>query len=342
MKILICVEFYNPSKGGVQYHNELIVQNLIKKKNDVHVATSYDKNRKLKGFNYPIHQFNCSGNIVSGFVGKDVNQYQKFLINSKYDYIIFYAAQQWTFDLALPIIHLIKSKKIFIPCGFSKLQNIFYYIYYFILKKKLQFFTKIIFFSKLTLDYKFIKKTNTNKNLYIIPNAGENFNNIFVKKNKKNYLRILNVANFNFLKNQILIILCSIFFKKKFKIYFIYSKKNFYYYLCNNLAKFIELFSKKKKYLFFYNISKLKIKKFYKGSDLFLFTSLTECSPLVIHDCLTSGLKFISSNSGNCMELIKKQKGSRIYKNLIDLISMVNNFKQNYKKKTILNYLGNL
>jgi len=337
MKILICVEFYNPSKGGVQYHNELIIQNLTKNNFVVELATTYDKDRKLKNFNYPIHQFNCSGNIVAGLNGKDVKKYQNFLIKSKYDFVIFYAAQQWTFDLALPIIHLIKGKKIFIPCGFSKLKNIFYYLYYFILKNKISYFSDIICFSKITPDYSFIQKYK-NKNLHVIHNAGENFNDIHVKKNKKNYLRILNVANFTFLKNQILIILCSIFIKKKFKIYFIYSKKNYYYYICRYLSKFIEFFSKKKKYLFFFNIKKTKIKKFYKGSDLFVFTSLTECSPLVIHDCITAGLKFIAPDVGDCSELVKKTKGSYIYKSFVNLIFLINNFKYNYRKKNNNNF----
>lgn len=332
MKILICVEFYSPSRGGVQYHNELIVNNLIQNNFDVQVATSYDKNRDLKEFNYPIHEFNCYGNIATGLGGEDVEKFQKFLIKSKFDYIFFYAAQQWSLDLALPIIHLIKGKKIFIPCGFSKLKNIFYYLYFFILRQKLSYFSKIIFFSKITPDYKYISKFN-NKNLLIIPNAGEDFKKILVKKNKKDYLRILNVANFNFLKNQISIILSSLFFKKKFKIYFIYSKKNFYFYFCNILSKIIEFFCKNKKYLFFYDINKLKIKKFYKGSDLFIFTSLVECSPLVIHDCITSGLKFVTSNVGNCSELVKQDKSSYIYKNLFNLISIVNNFKSSYEKK---------
>ncbi|MDC0954455.1 hypothetical protein OAR93_03415, partial [Pelagibacteraceae bacterium] len=144
MKILFCVEFYNPNNGGVQYHTELIVDKLLNDNCDIQIATKYDKNRDLKKFKYPIHQFKCAGNIVSGFKGKDIINYQNFLINSNFDLIIFYAAQQWSLDAALPILDSIKAKKILLPCGFSKINSPIYWAYYYILKKKLAFFDKII------------------------------------------------------------------------------------------------------------------------------------------------------------------------------------------------------
>ena len=323
MKILFCVEFYNPNKGGVQYHTELIVDKLLKDNCDIQIATNYDKNRDLKKFKYPIHQFKCAGNIVSGFKGKDIINYQNFLINSNFDLIIFYAAQQWSLDAALPILHLIKAKKILLPCGFSKINAPIYWAYYYILKKKLVFFDKIICFSKHTKDY-LILKVGFAEKIEIIPNAGNDFSKITICKKKKDYIRILNVANFTFLKNQIYIIFLSLFFKNKFKIYFIHSKNSYYKMLCKKLCSIIEVFFIKKKYVFLNNLSKNKINKFYMGSDFFLFTSLIECSPLVIYDCLTSGLPFIAPDVGNCKEISSKTKNSHIYKKFFHCVKLVN------------------
>ena len=158
MKIAHLSEFYHPSMGGVQYHMGLLT-NYFSKKNKVTVLTTWNKYRVKKKFsNTQIKDFKIKGNIVSGYFG-EVENFQNYLINSNFDYLLFYAAQQWTFDLALPILSRIKGKKIFLPCGFSNFNKISHYLYYKnILKNKINNFDEIVCFSKITNDYNFCKK----------------------------------------------------------------------------------------------------------------------------------------------------------------------------------------
>ena len=132
MNILICCEFFYPSIGGAQKVCEELAINLSKQGHNISIATSLFK-KGLKRFelnnNIKINRFNIKGNKVRGFEG-EIQLYQKFLLNKKYDAILIYAAQQWTFDLVFPIIDQIKSNLFLATCGFSKLNNLFYKKYF--------------------------------------------------------------------------------------------------------------------------------------------------------------------------------------------------------------------
>ena len=170
MKILHCVEFYYPHIGGAEKHVQILSEYFSNLGNETHVVTSKIYNRKNKILNnVKIIEFDIKGNAVRGYNG-DTKSYQNFLINSNYDLIVFYAAQQWTFDLALEIIEKIKPKKIFIPCGFSKFNNLLYKPYYSRLKLKINNFQNVICFGKSLRDYNFLKE-NFNKKIDIIYNG---------------------------------------------------------------------------------------------------------------------------------------------------------------------------
>lgn len=325
-KILFCSENFYPDVGGVQNHAKLICEFLIKNKYDVTVATSFTPLRKRQKINnIKIIDFKIKGNLINGYIG-NIAKYQNMLLEKKYDYIFFYAAQQWTFDLAIPLIHKINARKIFMPCGFSKLNNILYFFYFKILSKKLKFFDKIVCFSKSYKDYLYCKKFYQKK-IDIIFNAGFKYKKkIKIKKDK--YLKILNVGKFNYNKNQILLIFLAIFIKKKAKITFVFNNKNYYFYLLNILSKFVQLFKKDKIFIFKYNLNKNKILKLYKESDIFIFTSKVECSPLVLYDCCANLLPFISSDVGNAREIAKKYNNGTVYNGFFDLISKTNSFNK--------------
>ena len=123
MNILICSEFFYPSIGGAQKVAEELALNFIKKGNSVTVATSYIRNRKYKIYKkIKIREFKISGNCVNGIKG-DIQEYKNFILNSSFDLIIVYAAQQWTFDLICNFIDEIKTKILSCPCGLSALNN---------------------------------------------------------------------------------------------------------------------------------------------------------------------------------------------------------------------------
>ena len=101
--------------------------------------------------------------------------------------------------LSLPILKKIKYKKIFFPCGFSRLNNIFFKPYFEILKIKLKYFDEIICCSKNWKDYKFCKKY-FKKKINIISNGSFALKN---KKQKNNLvIKYVSVSNLKYLKGQ--------------------------------------------------------------------------------------------------------------------------------------------
>jgi glycosyltransferase involved in cell wall biosynthesis len=50
----------------------------------------------------------------------------------------------------------------------------------------------------------------------------------------------------------------------------------------------------------------------YKQSDIFLFPSSLECSPIVLYECLAAGLPFLTSNVGNAKEIIAWTNGGML------------------------------
>ena len=121
MRILHTVELYSPSVGGIQEVVKQISERLVKLGHDITVATSKLPNRKsnrIKGVN--IKEFDISGNLVRGIEGEK-EKYKKYLINSEFDIITNFAAQQWASDIMLTIVDKIHAKKVFVPTVFSGL-----------------------------------------------------------------------------------------------------------------------------------------------------------------------------------------------------------------------------
>lgn len=179
MKLLFLCELYEPSKGGVQEVVRQIAENLAKLGHDVSVATSYLPSRKFGTLNnVTIHQFKISGKLAIGYQGtqQEIERYCNFLRNSQYDFIICFAAQQWTVDMFLEIIDDVHCGKVFVPTGFSGLYEPKYQQYFQKMKSWLHKFDMNVFLSNNYRDINFARANNV-KNICIIPNgaAAEEF-----------------------------------------------------------------------------------------------------------------------------------------------------------------------
>ena len=118
MKILHTVESYEPSKGGMQELVKQISEHLAKQGHQITVATSCHPERKSHSINgVTIRDFAISGNSGPGING-EVDTYQHFLLNSDFDIITNFAAQQWATDLATVPAERYKIKRVFAPTGF--------------------------------------------------------------------------------------------------------------------------------------------------------------------------------------------------------------------------------
>jgi glycosyltransferase involved in cell wall biosynthesis len=352
MNILICCEFYSPSVGGAEKVAEQLAKNFKIYGHNVSIATSKYNKRLPKSEildKIKIHRFQISGNFTKGLRG-NVNEYQKFLISNKYDVILFYAAQQWTLDAALPILDKIKTNIYLATCGFSGLKKIGYKNYFKILKKKLFYFNRNIVHSNNYIDTMFLKK-NKIKNKTLIPNAAEN---IFNKKNNLNFFNlkriknakknILNISNYKFNKGQDISILVFFFLKYKDKINLIFIGNKFnskiYFYYIRILKFFTEFFFNNKKILFLEGVSRKNVLSAYSESDIFLFTSRLECSPLVLFESAAAGLPFISLKVGNSYEISRWTKAGVVSDNIFQTAKKLNFFLKNDKYCSILSKNG--
>ena len=346
--ILVCCELFDPSIGGVQKVVKEIANNFIKLGNKVTIVTSrYDKKLpKVENYkkNLKIIRYKIKGNAIRGIIG-EVKKYQKFIIESQFDYIFTYAAQQWTFDCIIPIIDRLKNKNIyFAPCGFSNLYDLRYFNYYKSIEKYLKKFNTNILHTNSYRDALFLKKKKV-YNKVLIPNAaGDEFFyksqiDIFKKLNiKKKELNFLNISNYRFAKGQdiSIIIFFLLFTKKKMNFVFIGDHKSseIYFWYLKLLKKITEFFWRNKKIYFYEKLSRDEIVSAFFKFDLFIFTSRIECSPLVLYEASAAGLPFFSLDVGNAKEISKWMNSGKVYKNIFFLLKELKWYLNN---KSLLN-----
>ncbi len=343
MDILLCCEHFYPSVGGVQKMMHEIAIRFIKNGHKVTVATSWRKDRINNAINgIKIKSFHIKGNAVSKIKG-DIHIYQEFLINSKFDFLIVMAAQQWTFDAMLPILDDITYKKLHIPCGYSCFYNRKFKKYYKNMKKYLNKFDELIYNAS---DYRDINyaKSNNIKNINIIyPGASEyefsKIRSISYRKDigiKKGSFVFLTVGSPAFHKGHKEIIRSYLLSKLPFSSALVlngnYSNTELSIkeLLLNpkkilrevvlriigkspyNIKQLAKKNNDKKKDVIFSDLSRDSLIQLYFDADLFLFASHIEYSPLVIFECLASGLPFISIPVGNIEEIVNVSNGGII------------------------------
>lgn len=314
MKILHTVESYYPETSGMAEAVRQISEGLVRLGHKVTVATAKMPERKKKIINgVCLIQFAVSGKAVFGLHGK-VEKYRNYLLNSDFDIVTNFAAQQWATDIALPILDQIKAKKVFVPTGFSGLYSPFYRHYYEGMKKWMKEYDVNIFLSEYYRDIDFARKNNI-RNLKIIPNGAAKEE--FLAKSKINIRKVLGIANDHFLvlnvsshtglKGHAEAI--KIFCKAKMeKATFLMIGKNTKsikgcYHQCQ-LSKFLG-----GKNILIKDLNREQTVAAFKAANVFLFTSKIECSPLVLFESLAAKTPFLTVDVGNAKEIIKWTKG---------------------------------
>ncbi len=339
MKILHTVELYHPSQGGMQEVVKQISERLVKLGHEVTVATTKLPGRKNKIINgVKIEEFDIKGNLVRGF-GGEVEKYKEFLINSDFDVITNFAAQQWASDLAFEMLDKIKGKKVFVPTGFSGFYLPEYKDYFKKMKSWMRKYDMNVFLSNDYRDINFARK-NGIKKIKLIPNGASEEE--FIGKNNINIKEKLNIPKNNFfilhvgshtgakghreaiqifekakITNATFLIIGNSFGGGCTKYCFIKEK------LFNLSPK--RIFDKKK--LIITSLSRPETVSAYKQADLFLFPSNIECSPLVLFECMASKTPFLTTDVGNAKEIISWSKSGL-------LLPTVKN-KNNYSKVKI-------
>lgn len=350
MKILHTVESYLPLRHGMQEVVTQLSEFLIQKGHEVTIATSYHEKRFSKIINcVKIEEFNISGNFVNGMNG-DTQSYQQFLLDSDFDIITNFAAQQWATDLALPILPQLKAKKIFVPTGFSGFYNELYAQYFENMQNWIKDYDSCVFLSEDYRDINFAKKFNA-KNILVIPNGADKSefdsntiakNELFAKLNiPQDSFVILTVGSHTGMKghNESIeifkklkiknAILCIVgnhqkitikYYIKTFLKFLLVPIKKFHFdcfFSCRLKTFKFNILNRSKK-IQNLNLTRKETVALYLASDLFLFPSNIECSPIVLFECGAAKLPFLTSDVGNSREIIKWTKGGQLLKTKID------------------------
>lgn len=344
MNILLCCEHFHPSIGGVQKMMYELGVRFVKQGHKVTVATGWRSDRKQKAVDgIDIISFRIAGNATSGMKG-ELQAYQNFLINGRFDFLLVMAAQQWTFDAMLSVLEKIPYKKFHIPCGYSGFYLRRYKKYYKAMSAHLRKFDQLIYNASKYRDIDYARRNGVT-NISVIPagasefefvegNAGKIREELGVNEDRFLYLSV-GAPAFNKGHKEILqaYLLLEVPFASTLVLNGNYDKP-LQITMRNAISSPREIFKEMamralgrssyniirlarrnrdpKKRIIFSNLEREKLIHLFFSADLFLFASHVEYSPLVIYECLAAGLPFLSIPVGNVDEIVKWSGGGVI------------------------------
>jgi glycosyltransferase involved in cell wall biosynthesis len=259
--------------------------------------------------------------MVRGMKG-EIKHYRDYLLNTDFDIITNFAAQQWATDIMLPLIESVKAKKVFVPTGFSGLYRPEYKEYFESMKSWLHRYDMTVFLSHDYRDINFATGCGV-KNITLIPNgAGEDEFlpdiNLDIRKlldmPQEDFL-ILHVGSHTGIKGHAEAI--KIFNKARIgNATFLIVANDFgggCVTACKRKAFFLNLRNKfYNKRLIVTSLPRKETVAAYKEADLFLFPSNIECSPLVLFESMASKTPFLTTDVGNAAEIVEWSKAGMV------------------------------
>lgn len=321
MNIFLTVEFYTPSVGGAQEVVKQLAERLVRRGHAVTVATSAHPGRTSRDINgVRVVDFPVRGNLVRGIEGP-VEEYQAFLRQSRFDVMLNYAAQQWSTDLAYPLVGTLPYPVLLAPCGFSGLNQPDYGDYFAQLPAILRRYDRLILHSATYRDAEFLRAHGLTHTVVISNGAGEDefgqpdatFRRRFGIP--KDALLCLTVGSHTGLKGHKLVL--QAFKRAKIgKAVLLVIGNTFSRHNCLSscrkwaLLTNVTQFGRKRVHLL--DPPRADVVAAYHAADLFLFGSNVECSPLVLFEALASGTPFLTLGCGNAAEIIDWSGGGEL------------------------------
>ena len=298
VKILHTCESYWPTVCGVQEAMQRISEGLVARGHEVTVATSYSPHRTSNVHNgVRIVQFDVRGRATRGYRGQ-VLAYQRFVRSSGCDVMLNYAAQQWSADLVFPLLHHLEFATVFLPCGFSAIDNWKWRPYYWLMPRVLRQYDAVVYLSEAYRDKAFGDRHGIT-HYQVIGNGAreEEFSEARGEFREKYGIEtsklFLSVSNYGDLKNQRFVL--EAFRRAALSdatLVFVGSEMNDYARL---LAQECETVGHARVLA---GIPREDLVAAYHEADLFLFASRIECFPLVIVESMASRTPFISTDAG--------------------------------------------
>lgn len=325
MNILHTVQSYPPAEGGMAEVVKQLSERLAALGHNVTVATECHPGRltsRRNGVN--VVSFAVSGNMVNGLHG-DVAAYRQYLLESRFDVIVNFAAQQWATDIALPLLPLITARKVFVPTGFSCLMSKRYKKYFARMPEWMACYDMNVFHSDSYRDITFARQHGISKTM-LIPNgaAADEFLCVQPAPDIRSRLNIpldhfmvLHVGSHTGLKGHDEAI--SIFEKADIRDSTLLIVGNDPPGGCGGRcqARAESLnggvqFKSSGKQIIVATLSRIDTVSAYHSADLFLFPSNIECSPVVLFECMASRTPFLVTDAGNSSEIIKWSGGAGV------------------------------
>lgn len=288
-----------------------VSEELARNGHDVTVATGFSPQRNTSVLNgVTIEQFQVSGNAVRGYKG-DIETYQNFLRDRRFDLVLNYAAQTWVSDLAFPLLDSIAGRKVFAPCGYSRLRSPAYKKYYEQLPSILGQYDAIVYFLANYQDKHFGDK-NGLTHYQIIPNGASKREftdtqkgSFRTKYNIQTRYLLLNVSNHLLEKGHDFVIDAFRQVDRDDCTLAIIGEPRGRFrgaFQCYPTCKWVSMTSVQKIKVL-RKIPREDVVNALRDADLFLFGSKLECSPLVIYESMAAETIWLSTPCGNVPEL---------------------------------------
>jgi len=312
MRILHTVEFYAPSVGGAQEVVRQISEHLVRRGHEVTVATTKLAVRNSQNLNgVRVEEFAVSGNAACGFAGESM-RYQDYLLYSNFDIMLNYAAQQWTADLAFPVLDRLPFRKVLAPCGFSGLLNPQYDRYFAGMSHVMRRYDHLVFHSSTYRDVQFAREHEVS-HFAVIPNGAseEEFAQIDPTFRERHHIPedvplLITVGSHTGLKGHRLVIEA---FRRAHigrATLVIIGNANWgsgCLPSCRWRALRGNVLSLGHKRVLLLNPPRADVVAAYHTADLFVFGSRVECSPLVLFEAMASRTPYITTACGNAEEI---------------------------------------
>ena len=330
MKFLFCCENYPPCVGGVQEVMRQIAERLAEKGHDVSVATSTHPDRDLEVMSngVRVYSFPVSGGLVQGLHGP-IDTYRRFVVEGVFDAIMIKAAQQWSFDALIPVLDQIKVRKVFIPCGFSGFYQTKYRHYYEQMPGWMSSFNALVFYAT---DYRDIRLAQEHglSGIEVLPNGADEreFSDTLAPGFRAELgigekdLLLLTVGSINGAKGHWEVARAFELARLDRPATLILngnrprrSRKGLAWQFLREsmlgrvpLASLVERINARQgpaKHVIISDLPRPDLVRAFKASDLFVFASHLEYSPLVLFEAVAAGTPFLSTPAGNASEIAR-------------------------------------
>lgn len=303
MKIGLAVGYFDPQVGGSEEVVKRLSAGLAARGHDVEVATSVNPDRDPSRMVVPVREFAVSGNTVGGISG-DLLGYQKHLRESDRDVWLFYAAQIWSTDLALPLLGSMSAATVIVPCGYSGMQIPAFAPYLDALPAFLTEADALVYMSRNYQDFERDQALGLGHLARVIPNAAsdEEFEDAASGRPSRKGRLVITVANFLEDKGHDAVIDA---FRKE-------ASPDDRLVLVGNRfgpirqsktwAKCKLASLRDRRIRLAEHLPREEVVRLYKEADIFLFGSRVECAPLVLIEAMASGLPFVTTPAGNARD----------------------------------------